>query len=174
VPADPTIRDSADWDASRRKNDLKRDDAVSLTSCPEPSLDYQMPGKARLRLKGRGVRQGLDSVDSLAYQLGHVFYGCRIVDLKASFVERSVRFLVGLALAWVALAAVLLAGNAVLDIVAGPSYHRRELATAEALVSAKVALCRLGTWFVVPGQERELGRALALRQDIREERANQR
>jgi hypothetical protein len=34
----------------------------------------------------------------------------------------------------------------------------------------KVALYRVGSWFIVPGQRCELDRALALRADIRDER----
>jgi hypothetical protein len=60
-------------------------------------------------------------------------------------------------------------GNASLDLLAGPTYHRQEYAIAERLASMKVALGRVGSWFFVPGKRRELDRALALRADIRDE-----
>src|SRR5262245_14625825 len=52
-----------------------------------------------------------------------------------------------------------------------PTFHRQQYAVAEALLSMKIALCRAGSWLLVPGQRRELERALAFRADIREERA---
>ena len=62
-------------------------------------------------------------------------------------------------------------GNASLELLAGPTFHRQEYPVAERLASMKVALCRVGSWFFVPGERRELDRALALRADIRDERS---
>jgi hypothetical protein len=72
---------------------------------------------------------------------------------------------------WVGVAAFCVVGNASLELLAGPTFHRQEYAIAERLASMKVALCRLGSWFFVPGQARELDRALALRADIRDEQS---
>lgn len=76
-----------------------------------------------------------------------------------------------LAVAWISVVAVCVVGNAGLDLLAGPTYHRQQYAVAESLVSMKVTLCQVGTWLLVPGQRTELERAVALRSDIREERA---
>ena len=62
--------------------------------------------------------------------------------------------------------------NASLEILR-PDIHRQECPVAERLASMKVALCRVGSWFFVPGERRELGRALALRADIRDEQSFQ-
>ena len=82
-----------------------------------------------------------------------------------------VRAALYVAVVWVGAAAVCLVGNSSLDLLAGPTYHRQQYAVAESLLSTKVALCRVGSWLLVPGQRRELERALTLRADIREERA---
>jgi hypothetical protein len=86
-------------------------------------------------------------------------------------VKSLVRAALYVAVVWVGAAAVCLVGNVSLDLLAGPTYHRQQYAVAESLVSTKVALCRVGSWLLVPGQRRELERALTLRADIREERA---
>jgi hypothetical protein len=83
-------------------------------------------------------------------------------------VIRGALWLVG---SWVGVAAFCVVGNASLELLAGPTFHRQEYAIAERLASMKVALCRVGSWFYVPGQRRELDRALALRADIRDERS---
>lgn len=83
-------------------------------------------------------------------------------------VIRGALWLVG---SWLGVAVVCVVGNAGLDLLAGPTFHRQEYAIAERLASMKIALCRLGSWFFVPGEGRELDRALALRADIRDERS---
>src|SRR5262245_59866842 len=75
-----------------------------------------------------------------------------------------------LAATWIGVATVCVVGNAGLDIVAGSSYHRQQYAVAAWLASAKVGLCRVGSWLFVPGQSQELERARDLLADIREER----
>jgi hypothetical protein len=85
--------------------------------------------------------------------------------------KTAVRGALGLVGGWVGVAAFCVVGNASLELVAGPTFHRQEYAIAERLASMKVALCRVGSWFYVPGQRRELDRALALRADIRDERS---
>jgi hypothetical protein len=86
-------------------------------------------------------------------------------------VKSLVRAALYVAIVWVGAAAVCLVGNLSLDLLAGPTYHRQQYAVAESLLSTKVELCRVGSWLLVPGQRRELERALTLRADIREERA---
>ena len=82
-----------------------------------------------------------------------------------------VRAALCLAVVWLGAAAVCVVGNWGLDLLAGPTFHRQQYAVAESLLSMKIALCRAGSWLLVPGQTRELERALAFRADIREERA---
>jgi hypothetical protein len=86
-------------------------------------------------------------------------------------VKSLVRAALCLAVVWLGAAAVCVVGNCALDLLAGPTFHRQQYAVAESLLSMKIALCRAGSWLLVPGQTRELERALALRADIREERA---
>ena len=82
-----------------------------------------------------------------------------------------VRAALFLAVIWLGAAAVCVVGNLSLELLAGPNFHRQQYAVAESLLSMKIALCRAGSWLLVPGQRRELERALVLRTDIREERA---
>src|SRR5262249_12468683 len=82
-----------------------------------------------------------------------------------------VRATLFLAVIWLGAAAVCVVGNLSLDLLAGPNFHRQQYAVAEFLISMKIALCRAGSWLLVPGQRQELERALALREDIREARA---
>ena len=82
-----------------------------------------------------------------------------------------VRAALFLAVIWLGAAAVCVVGNLSLDLLAGPNFHRQQYAVAEFLISMKIALCRAGSWLLVPGQGRELERALAFRADLREERA---
>jgi hypothetical protein len=86
-------------------------------------------------------------------------------------VKSLVRAALCLAVIWLGAAAVCVVGNLSLELLAGPNFHRQQYAVAESLLSMKIALCRAGSWLLVPGQRRELERALALRADIREERA---
>jgi hypothetical protein len=86
-------------------------------------------------------------------------------------VKSLVRAALFLAVIWLGAAAVCVVGNLSLDLLAGPNFHRQQYAVAEFLISMKIALCRAGSWLLVPGQRQELERALALRADIREERA---
>ena len=82
-----------------------------------------------------------------------------------------VRGALWLVASWMGVAVFCVVGNAGLDLLAGPTFHRQEYPIAERLASMKVALCGVGSWLLVPGQRRELDRALALRADIRNERS---
>src|SRR5262249_49913594 len=135
-----------------------------VASTLNPSLNhYHCERFLALAFLGQGGARGDPS--ALLDEVSQMY-----LSRRRGVVKRALRVGVFLSAAWVGVAGLCVLGGVAIDCIAGPPFHRKHYAVAESLLSAKLALCEIGSWLFVPGQQRELRRSAQMLADLRRER----